>query len=131
MGRLRMSIGRDRKGHALIVDGLLAMQEWEANTRTVVNGARSAPGALADATMRERLARAKAMELEFDRKTGALVRASEVTQRWAALVVQARTGLLGIPTRAKGRLPHLTPADLVVLEALIREVLVELAAEPA
>jgi hypothetical protein len=43
------------------------------------------------------------------------------------MVLQARTTLLGLPTRARQRLPHLGAADLVVLEGLVREVLEELA----
>lgn len=124
------------RGRWVILDAALADAEWEDHTRArVISHATVGPAplngrpisALAEATLRERKARAWGMELELARKTRELVPAREVDQRWAAVIVSARTALLGIPTRAKGRLPHLTPADLVVLEALIREVLVELA----
>jgi len=42
-------------------------------------------------------------------------------------VVGTRTHLLGLPTRAKQRLPHLSNADLGVLDGLVRESLEELA----
>ena len=112
----------------VIVDVEKADAEWEANARPWVSEHRPV-STLAEATLRERRARAAGMELELARKLRDLVPAHEVQQRWAAQVIATRTALLGVPTRAKGRLPHLTPADLVVLEALIREVLVELAAE--
>jgi phage terminase Nu1 subunit (DNA packaging protein) len=57
------------------------------------------------------------------------VSSSEVKLRWSAHVVAARTKLLGLPSRAKQRLPHLTPADLATLDRLIREALEELGGE--
>ena len=38
-------------------------------------------------------------------------------------VVTCRTRLLGIPSKAKQQLPHLSLSDLEVLEALVREAL--------
>jgi len=46
---------------------------------------------------------------------------------WSKIVVGTRTHLLGLPTRAKQRLPHLSNADLGVLDGLVRESLEELA----
>jgi len=125
------------KGHWLIIDVERANAEWEANTRPYISGGGQGPGhgngqppsALSEATLRERRARAEAIELEVARKTKALVPARDVELRWSALVVGARTRLLGLPSRAKGRLPHLSAGDLVVLEALIREALEELGNE--
>ena len=85
------------------------------------------PSKLAQATQRERDARAALAELEYQRKMGELVPAREVETTWAALVVAARTTLLGLPTRAKQRLPHLMSTDLAELDKLVREVLGELA----
>lgn len=125
------SVGRDARGRPCITNPTRADQEWASRTRPKVGlvrkGAAGTPSGLALATQRERESRAKLAELEYDRKSGSLVRAAEVEIRWAATVVALRTGLLGLPTRAKQRLPHLTVADLGVLEALIRETLEELA----
>jgi phage terminase Nu1 subunit (DNA packaging protein) len=132
MGRLTSaSVQRDLRGRWMILDAEKARAEWAAHTRPRVkaNGAATpAPSDLAAATLRERLARAEAFELQTARKKRELVPAAEVETRWAGMVLQARTTLLGLPTRARQRLPHLGAADLVVLEGLVREVLEELAA---
>jgi phage terminase Nu1 subunit (DNA packaging protein) len=129
------------KGRWWIVDAARATAEWDSHTRPWVSasgGAQGGPGGqaggspLADATLRERKARAWAMELELARKTRELVPAREVELRWAALVVAARTALLGVPSRFKQRCPHVTAADLLELDRLLREALEELApAAPA
>jgi phage terminase Nu1 subunit (DNA packaging protein) len=135
-GRLRDSVGRDGRGRWRILDAEQARAEWAAHTRPRVKagngavapaGVTPAPSDLAAATLRERLARAEAFELQTARKRRELVPAAEVETRWAGMVLQARTTLLGLPTRARQRLPHLGAADLVVLEGLVREVLEELA----
>jgi len=124
---------KKRKGRWVIVDAEKADAEWLANTRPYVMAGpgktNGAPSPLQDATLRERKARAWAMELEIARKTRELVPSREVDLRWSAHVVAARTRLLGLPSRAKQRLPHLTGADIGILESLIREALEELADE--
>ena len=114
------------------MDVALANAEWESHTRPWLLGSGGTNGpihqaALADAMLRERKARAESIELEIARKKGVLVPAREVELRWSGLVVATRNKLLGIPSRAKQRLPHLSVADLAVLDALIRETLEELA----
>ncbi len=130
-GRLtQRSVGQDARGRWLI-DPILADREWEAHTRPKVTAEKTRPvgkpSGLALATQRERESRAKLAELEYQKKSASLVRASEVEHRWSAIVVGVRTSLLGLPTRTKQRLPHLTVADLAVLDDLIRETLEELA----
>jgi phage terminase Nu1 subunit (DNA packaging protein) len=115
-------------GQWRIIDVNRANEEWETQGRTRIDTTgRGAPSALAAATVRERVARAELLELRNAIQLGHLVPAREVEQRWAALVVTARTALLGLPSRARGRLPHLTAADVAVLDGLIREALAELA----
>jgi phage terminase Nu1 subunit (DNA packaging protein) len=127
LGALPTSTKRIR-GKWRIIDVDQANEEWEKNTRpkSDANG-RTSSSALANAAVRERLARAELLELRNAQQLGHLVPAREVEQRWAALVVTARTALLGLPSRARGRLPHLTATDVAVLDGLIREALAELA----
>jgi phage terminase Nu1 subunit (DNA packaging protein) len=125
-GRLVESVMRDARGHWRVLDSEKARAEWAANTRPRVR-ADPNPSKLAAATLRERNARAELLELRNAQQLGHLVPAWEVEQRWAALVVSARTALLGLPSRARGRLPHLTATDVAVLDGLIREALAELA----
>lgn len=128
-GALPTSVKKIR-GRAMIVDPQRAVEEWEAHTRPKVptpgDGRSRAPSALARATRREREARAQLAELEYARKSRTLVPVVDVETRWTALVVAARNQLLGLPTRAKAQLPHLSGDDLSVLDRLVREALEEL-----
>ncbi|MCY1288010.1 hypothetical protein D9M70_370290 [compost metagenome] len=80
-------------------------------------------------TERALLARAQRAEVELRTaaKRGELVDAAAVRERYAALVVTARGRLLGVPSKAKGRLSHLSIDDIETLEELIHEALAELA----
>lgn len=140
-------------GKAKIADPALADQEWEANTdlsrapgyvkerqaptaagpspSTAATPAKG-PSPLTEASAREKAAKANLAELEYRRRAGELVQAVAVEARVVELVTQARTKLLGVPAKAKQALPHLSAADVRVLDRLIREALTELAerAEP-
>jgi hypothetical protein len=72
----------------------------------------------------------KANILEMDRKAKAhtLLPREEVEQAWDAAVNITRTVMLGVPSKAKQKIPHLTPDEVAVLMDLIREALSGLAA---
>lgn len=132
-GRLTKASVRKRRGRWQLVDAEKAKAEWAAHTRPRVDSRKvpaagaEAPSELAQATLRERLARAESFELETAKKRGQLVSVMEMDRRWAAAGLRLRTGLLGLPTRARQRIPHLTAKDTITLDALVRELLEELA----
>lgn len=72
----------------------------------------------------------KANLLELQRKTqeGLLLRREDVELAWGQAVNITRTRLLGVPSTAKQRIPHLEIEEVELLTALIREALDELAA---
>jgi len=72
--------------------------------------------------------RANLLELERKTKEGMLLRREDAEQAWAAAVNITRTKLLGIPSVAKQRIPHLELSEIELLTTLIREALSELAA---
>ena len=109
-----------------VIDPVKADAEWAAHTQPRVKSG-AAPSGLAVATQREREARADAIELENARKKGLVVLAAGVEQLVTGMVVLVRTALGGVPTRYRQRCPHLTPADLTVLDLLLREVCEEMA----
>lgn len=82
---------------------------------------------LAEAQALEKVWKAKLAELKYQERSGQLVRAEEVAARWAEIITLSKTKLLAIPAAAKNRIPHLTAADVGVLDELIREALEELA----
>lgn len=71
--------------------------------------------------------KAKMARLEYEQEAGKLVDAEEFRAKFAEMVVSARTRLLGVPSKAKGRIPHLTVDEIGVLDELIREALEEVA----
>lgn len=90
-----------------------------------------APEDLPDYTIsRARSEYEKANLLELQRKTqeGLLLRREDVEQAWGRAVNLTRTRLLGVPSTAKQRIPHLEVEEVELLTGLIREALEELAA---
>jgi phage terminase Nu1 subunit (DNA packaging protein) len=128
-GRLKESMGTDDTGALVVVDAEQAAAEWEANTRpyTRRDHGQPAPSQMAAATLRERTARAELIELETAKKRRELVPVAAVSARWEKIAVALRNEMLALPTRARQRLPHLSTADVMVLDALIREALEGLA----
>ncbi len=91
-----------------------------------------ATGRRADAELaaeKLRLAKENADKLAFQnaRARGELVAAAEVEREWAGVLRDVRAAFLALPSRAAGKLGHLTPHDLAALDAEVRDVLMELA----
>jgi phage terminase Nu1 subunit (DNA packaging protein) len=78
---------------------------------------------------RARLAEAQAAqaEEELQRKRGELLDRAKVMQDVATIVSAARNRLLGLPAKAISRIPRLDRSDFATLDALVRDVLEELA----
>jgi len=71
--------------------------------------------------------KAELLELERQQKEGLLVRAEDVEREWVEIITLARTKLLGIPTKAKQRIPDLDTDAIGVLDDIVREALEDLA----
>jgi hypothetical protein len=82
---------------------------------------------LAEASAQEKRWKAKTAELDYRERAGELVSAADVATRTGNLFTLCRTRLLGVPSKAKALLPHLTLQDIARLEDLLRESLEELA----
>lgn len=82
-----------------------------------------------DSRARSEYERANLLELERKQKEGLLLPAEQVEKVWANSVTIARTKLLGVPTRLRQRIPHLTLEEIAIAEELIREALEELAGD--
>lgn len=70
--------------------------------------------------------KAELLELERKQKESLLVPAAEIEAKWVEIVTQARTKMLGIPTKAKQRIPDLDSDAMNVLEDIVRETLEDL-----
>jgi terminase small subunit / prophage DNA-packing protein len=83
------------------------------------------------AAMREeriRIAREQADALALKNKAarGEMLDAAEVEAGLASEYRSVRAGMLAVPSRCAGRLPHLTPHDIAEIDAEVRAVLTEL-----
>ena len=147
--RLVESIGRDAQGRPFITSLETLEREWRSNgdrTRATVavkerESRRGAPDdapsspesspsssmTIAEATAFEKTMKGKLAELAYLEKAGKLVDAEAAARTWIEVVTRSRTKLLGLPSKLKTRLPHLTPADLRAIDAEVRQMLEELA----
>lgn len=76
---------------------------------------------------RSEFEKANLLELQRREKEKDLLNREDVEQAWSAAVNITRTKLLGVPSTAKQRIPHLEIEEVELLTALIREALDELA----
>lgn len=142
-GRLRASVAMV-DGVPQIGDPELARQEWDANTdfskapaatRAAASARateRAAPGEDQPLDLNAAGARAKhwdarLKELRYRAEAGELAPVADVRKTLEKVFSACKTKFLGFPSRLKQALPHLTLEDLAALEALIRELLEELA----
>jgi hypothetical protein len=82
---------------------------------------------LPDVAAREKFWHARLAEIEYYRLTDRLLVAADVIASMAEVFSELRTTVLGVPSKVKQRLPHLTLNDLATLEELVRDALEELA----
>jgi hypothetical protein len=82
-----------------------------------------------DSRARTEHLKAELLELERKQKEGLLVLASEVEAKWVEIITLARTKILGIPTKAKQRIPDLDTDAIGLLEDIVRETLEDLSGE--
>ena len=73
--------------------------------------------------------KAELLELDRQKKAGKLVPVDEVEAKWLEIVTLARGKMLGIPSKAKQRIPDLDAAAMASLEDIVRETLEDLAGE--
>lgn len=71
--------------------------------------------------------KAELLELERKQKEELLVPAEDVKTTWVNIISVARTKVLGIPSKAKQRIPDLDTSAMTCLEDIVREALEELA----
>lgn len=139
-GRLSTSLTTDGKR---IRSAAKADEEWVGSTKADMapltgptgpqNGAakptNGAPpvNELAAARTRSEAAKAELAEIELAVKRGELISARDIEARLADVFLRCRTRLLGIPSRLREQDPTLSGKQVVLVEALIREALKELA----
>jgi hypothetical protein len=76
---------------------------------------------------REVFEKANLLELERKTKEGLLLKREDVERAQAEVTTIVKTKFMGVATRARQRIPHLTLEEIEVLNHLIRETLQEIA----
>ena len=71
--------------------------------------------------------KAELLEIERKQKEQQLVDSNEVKATWLQLIALAKTKVLGIPSKAKQRIPDLDVSAMNCLEDIVRESLEEIA----
>lgn len=71
--------------------------------------------------------KAELLELERRQKEQILVPTAEIESKWVKVVTLARTKVLGIPSKAKQRIPDLDTSAMTCLEDIVREALEDIA----
>jgi len=144
----RLSVVATKDGRELINSETMRT-EWDANTQRKIGvgpkppagqsnwperRAKRAPMRPADevpdyneSRARTEFLKAELLEIERAEKEGRLINADDVSAKWAELVTIARTKIMGIPSKAKQRMPDLSADDAVLLEEIVREALEDLA----
>lgn len=139
----RIAVYPDKKGTPML-DGDTLVKAWNKNTQRPV-AVKIPDKPPANRTTEERMSRTqeyvpdydesrartehlKAELLEIDRqqKQGKLVPVEEVEAKWLEIVSLARGKMLGIPTKAKQRIPDLDEAAMKALQDIVRETLEDL-----
>jgi hypothetical protein len=147
----RLSVINARDGRVL-VNSETMRDEWAQNTQRRIGVGPRPP---ANAPRPERLARtpaptddptadvpeynvsrartehlkAELLELERQQKESLLVPAAEIEAKWVEIITLARTKILGIPTKAKQRIPDLDVSAITVLDDIVRETLEDLSGD--
>ena len=70
---------------------------------------------------------ARLAEIDVEEREKVLVSAAAVKSSWAQIISLARTKVLGIPSKAKQRIPDLDTSAMTRLEDIVRESLEDLA----
>ena len=78
---------------------------------------------------RKAAADADIAEIKLAQMREELVPAADVASAWGKIIANTRAKILSLPSKAKGRIPHLSIAEIGILDALVYEALEELAEE--
>ena len=74
---------------------------------------------------------ARLAEIDVEEREKVLVPSADVESQWVQLVTIAKTKVLGIPTKAKQRIPDLDKNAMSLLDEIVRETLEDLALQAA
>lgn len=141
----RIKVVLDSRGRRLI-DSDQADKDWDANTNYATHpdklttkekreiGAaqapdtdRKGPPSITESKAIKEAYLARTAKLEYERLAGKTVNIEEANKEWLRVAVAVKTKMLGVPSKLKGKLEHLSLDDIATIEDVIREALSDLA----
>jgi len=146
----RITVTVDPKNGKRFIDSERADGEWDKNTDYArhpekesakerrENGAEkveSVPGAgsrtgntptITESKQIKEAFLARIAKLEYERMSGKVVPLDEMNREWLKVCGAVKTKLLGIPSKLKGKLEHLTLEDIATIEDEIRAAMADL-----
>jgi phage terminase Nu1 subunit (DNA packaging protein) len=96
----------------------------------------AADGLSDDISLRKKMARSRAIKeryaarlakLEYKERSGLLVEVESVKKEWTQVASIVRTKVMGIPSKARQRIPELSQEQIAVLQAIVSSTLEDLA----
>lgn len=73
---------------------------------------------------------AELARIKVEKELGLLVIAKEVEEMWVKVGTITRSKVMGIPSKAKQRIPEFTDSQYLILEMIVREALEEISSDP-
>lgn len=68
-------------------------------------------------------------EIELAERRGEMLSLDEVSENWTAFARKVKAAFLGMPTKIRQKLPHLSAADGEIIRKVVRRILQDLAKE--
>lgn len=106
-------------------DSVQAEQEQAAEEQRSVDPFPHLP-TVAQSSREREMYRARRERIAFEEAEGKLVNAELIRLAMVEMITKAKTTLMGVPSKAKSRIPALTVADIETLEGLIEAALKEI-----
>lgn len=128
-GAVKERAAAERRGEAKGAGPGKKQPEPKRSHPVVVDDGMPEELSLAEESAKEKFWKARLAELDFKKRSGELVDAKAMEAQLADCFTSVRTKLLGLPTRAKQQLPHLTASDVTLLDSFVREALEGLAVD--
>lgn len=97
--------------------------------RKAAAGRSSGEQSLTEERAKETQVKREIGEMKLMQLRGEMLTLSEVSASWSSFAVVVKSAVLGIPSKARAKIPHLTAHDAESLKQMCRDILIDLSVE--